>query len=181
MKKSVFIILAALTVSFLSASCIRTSGNEDYEKTSIVKVGDTIPEFTVTDKDGAAFSSSELAGKSVLIFFFQTTCPDCQKVIPVIDQLCKDTAGDNNYVVLPINRGQTTQAIEDYFEEKGYTMNYYLDPVRITYDKFATSYVPRVYVVGPDGKVTWMAVEKLPSNADSAEELLAKMEAAQAE
>lgn len=178
MYKILFVLLA---VPALAVACIRSGGedeNEEHEKTSVVKKGDALPEFTVADKDGNTAGSADLAGKGSLIFFFETGCPDCQKVFPVINELYQLVAGDGRFALLSITRAQAASVVDEYFGEQGYSIPYYLDPVRETYGKFATGYIPRLYIAGPDGVITWMAVEKLPADTNTATQLLALMESA---
>ena len=81
-------------------------------------------------------------------------------------------SNDDNYRLIIVNRGESMDTVDEYFSSNGVTMPYYLDQLKETYNKFAEKYVPRVYIVDENGIVEWMTTEeKLPDNADTAEEL----------
>ena len=163
----------ALTI--IMTSCVSGSGTDEselHEQTSIVKVGDRIPEFTVEDSKGNTLYSTDLTGKRSIIFFFQTTCPDCQKVFPVMQELWEIIEGNDSYEMVPVSRGESADEIGKYFINNEMTMPYYIDPELETYHKFAEGYVPRIYIVDSEGIVEWMAVEHLPDGVDSADDLM---------
>ncbi len=163
-----------LTIAFtaLASSCVNTSYEDEYMKASKILVGDKIPEFTLTSSDNRQLVSADLAGKRSLIYFFITTCGDCKKVTPVMQGVWEKVSNDDNYRLIIVNRGESMDTVDEYFSSNGVTMPYYLDQLKETYNKFAEKYVPRVYIVDENGIVEWMTTEeKLPDNADTAEEL----------
>lgn len=170
--KRITAFFLTIAITLLTISCVSTSYKDEYMKASKVLVGDKIPEFTLTANDGKPFSSTELLGKRSVIYFFITTCGDCKKVTPVMQGLWEKVSDDDNYKMVIVNRGESTDTIEEYFTSNGITAPYYLDQLKETYNKFAEKYVPRVYIVDENGVVEWMTTEeKLPADADTAEEL----------
>lgn len=177
-----------ITIAALAglSSCIRNGGTggaefKDYVLNYVI-IGDEIPEFTVRDKDGNTFTSSSFSGKRSLLFFFQTSCGDCQAVLPIVNDIWNTLKDEDGYMLVSINRAQTPAVVDKYFGEPTYnhpvygkepiTLPYYLDPTREVFSMFADAYVPRFYIVDELGKVEWMATEKLPGNADTADKLL---------
>lgn len=54
------------------------------DETSVIRVGDRLPSFTVDVIDGSSrtlFNSSSLQGQTVIVFF-NTECKDCQRELP---------------------------------------------------------------------------------------------------
>jgi len=176
MKKTiVYILLFAL--AGIIPSCITSGYDDDYLKASKVKVGDKIPGFTLTDKDGKKLTSDDLKGKRSLIYFFITTCGDCHQVTPVIQGVWEKIRLDDKYQLVVVNRGESVDEVEKYFSENGITMPYYLDQLKEVYNQFAEKYVPRVYIVDSNGVIEWMTTEeKLPDDAGTAEELFGLLE-----
>ena len=171
------VFFIALTI-LLFTSCIKGGGSGNgYEEYNLVNVGDYTPYFTVYDKDGNSFShesgqSSQLLGKRSLILFFQTTCGDCKAILPEMGKVWEAVKGDAEYNFIVINRGESVSIIEN---SEYSVFDYYLDPLKETYSKFATGYVPRLYIIDSEGIIEWIAVEKLPTEADTAEKLLTKL------
>ena len=76
--------MAAAAVS-LSVSCVRDDGG-NHPAREYVRVGMTVPAFSVSGEGGRTFDSPEgFAGRTTLLLFFATWCPDCQAELPVID------------------------------------------------------------------------------------------------
>lgn len=142
-----------------SLSCVRDNENA-YEATSHVKVGDEVPDFTLSNGEGTV-SKATLAGKKTLLVLFSTTCGDCQRVLPAIEGAWKMLKDEPDVVVITISREEKAEVVGAYWAEAQFTMPYYLDEDRSIFKKFASAYTPRVYLINPQQRVTEMHVETL--------------------
>ena len=145
-----------------------TSGDDDsgeYEKTSIVRVGDALPEFTVFNSSDTV-TTAQLAGKKTLIALFVTTCGDCQKALPVIDSAWRELRDEAGVVFVLVSRGERPDAVAAYWAEAGFATPFYLDEQRSVFNKFATAYTPRVYLADGRQRVTEMYVEEFEMNSE---------------
>lgn len=136
--------MAVLIAAAGLASCIE---EEDEGPEWSVGVGDTVPRFSVSVSDGRTVSTGDLEGKRSLIAFFNTTCPDCRRELPVLQQAydCVKTRKDVEF--LCIARSEDATPIASYWAEAGLTMPYSPQPDRRIYDKFASTGIPRIYIV----------------------------------
>ena len=136
MKSTVTAIFISL---FAAVSCIKDDPDPEFE----LKVGDMIPEFTVTMSDGTTMTSDRLSEGPAIIMFFNTGCPDCQNTLPSVQKIYGEY---KDHVSLALISREQSE------EEKGYTMPFSAQPDRKIYNLFATSRVPRVYICN-DGKI----------------------------
>lgn len=144
MKK--YLLSCIMLLSILSAGA---QNNGD-----IVKVGDTMPAFTIVSDDGTQLRSSSLKGKVILVNFFATWCPPCQKELAEIQSTLWPKYKDNDkFKLLVIGREHSDSELAKYNEKKGFTFPLYPDKNRAVYGTFATSLIPRSYLIGKNGKV----------------------------
>ena len=107
--------------------------------------GDIIPDFEVTMNDGSSVTGQELRETPSCIVFFHTSCPDCQQVLPVIQQLYDKYASKGVSFAL-ISREDEDSAISVYWKENALTLPYSAQSTREIYNLFAQTRVPRVYI-----------------------------------
>ena len=64
-----------------------------------------------------------------------------------------DRFAGRNFVFLPISRGEKREDVAAFREKMGYTFPMGLDPSQAIYDRYASNYIPRNFLIGADGKV----------------------------
>ena len=133
MKKYVFLAFFALIAFVVKA--------QD-ESGDLVKEGQQMPAFTIMNDNGTQVPSSSLKGKVILVNFFATWCPPCQK-------------DNKDFVLLVIGREHTDVELQKYNEKKGFTFPLYPDKNRAIYGAFAKNLIPRSYLVDKTGKVVY--------------------------
>ncbi len=124
---------------------------EDKLVEDIVRVGDKLPAFTVVMEDGSSFNSANLGGKPLVLTFFTTTCTDCQRTLPIIQQ-AYESFSDVNFI--SISRAEEKGTIRNYWTTNGLTLPFSAQKDRKVYNLFATSRIPRIYIVTSDGIVS---------------------------
>ncbi len=149
-KVSILIQLSLFIFTVLITAC-REDSEETAGTASLVKVGDTTPYFDLLGPDGKQLSSLSLEGQCYILNFFDTRCPDCQQLMPVLQRIY-----DKYHQTVPIvnvPRSQTREDVLDYWNKHGFTMPFYIPSDRNLYYKFATSIIPRTYVIDSNGTV----------------------------
>jgi peroxiredoxin len=108
--------------------------------------------------NGEKITLSQLKGKVVLINFWATWCPPCRQELTHVQKEIIDHFKGQDFVFLPISRGEKKSVVEAFREKTGYTFPMGLDPTQEIFKKYASNYIPRNFVVGKDGKVIYVSV-----------------------
>ena len=123
------------------------------KETTLVRVGEEAPHYTVGMLDDTAITLSDLQGNVVLLTFFSTWCPTCRKQMQQMQTQIVDRFADRKFRFLPINRGETQQTVQEFCRELGIAFSVGLDPDMSIYSLYATRYVPRNFIISPNGKI----------------------------
>lgn len=175
LKRILMTLVPVVVAAAVCGSCISESG-ETSEETTLVAAGDTAPDFTVEMTDGSIVTLSALRGKIVLLCFWSPDCPMCQEEMKVVQHAVIDRIADTDIRYLPIARDGRRGAIEEFCRQNGYEFAVGLDPDRSIYTLYATSFVPRMFVIDRGGIVRASYVEygtgRLDEIVSAAEALL---------
>jgi len=127
------------------------------EETVLVAVGDTAPGFELTTLDGKTFDLEAQRGKVVLVNFFATWCPPCREELPYLEKEVWQRFDRDRFAVLVIGREEDDEIIAPFVEKHGYTVPFAGDPEMVAYSQYATRFIPRNFVVGPDGTILYQS------------------------
>jgi thiol-disulfide isomerase/thioredoxin len=149
MKKQLLSLMAGLFLAFSS-----------FGQLNNYSVGQTAPNFTVTDLHGHVHNLSDYAGKYVLIDLFAYWCGPCQAVSPIINSFYKKY-GCNGYdvVVLAIEYEGSLAQTESYEAAYGGDASYPTPTVSglaggggAVHSTYGPAAYPTIILIGPDGK-----------------------------
>lgn len=150
MKILIFLIFPLLALS----SCI--SDNDNIETINHVVVGNNVPEFETPELK----SPDDFRDRKTLLVLFTTTCNDCRRDMPFAEYAYGQLKSEGLNVVT-IGRDETTQTINDYWNELGLSMPFLPDTDRAVFNLFANQTVPRFYLVNESGTIVWMCENNL--------------------
>ena len=149
--------LIALLIFWTPETTAQTS-QPSVESTTIVKEGAQAPNFTVEMFDGTKVTLSDLKGKVVLVNFWATWCPPCRNELARVEKEIIEKFKGQEFVFLPISRGESKETVAKFREKMGYTFPMGLDTTQSIFKKYATNYIPRNFLVDRDGKVVLVSV-----------------------
>lgn len=127
------------------------------EATTLTKLGQMAPDFTVATMDGGKFTLSEQKGRVVLINWFATWCPPCKEEMPHLQTEVWEKFGAEGLVMISVAREETADVVAPFIKKYKVTWPFGLDPERTAYAKYAEAYIPRNTVVGPDGSIIFQS------------------------
>ena len=145
-----FLSLFSLLFIFLS-SCI----NDDEPEVTSLAPGDSCPEFTIEMNDGEILSSSDLKGREGVIVFFNTGCGDCRRELPEIQKAYDEIQkGNLDIPIICISREEDKESVERFWDANSLTLPYSAQTDRRVYNLFASSVIPRIYILSPQQIIT---------------------------
>jgi len=156
---------------------IFTFGLSAQDETTLVKVGEIAPDFTIKMEDGSVKKLSDLKGKVVWINFFATWCPPCRKELPHLEKdVYKAFQNRNDFEVLVIGREHDWTTVNKFKKDNNYVLPFYPDAKREIFSKYAKQNIPRNFVIDKNGNVavasTGFNHEEFNSIIKTVEELL---------
>ena len=169
----VALLVAVVAVIFLlpsgeSATAQAAEQTEpDIEGPTLVKAGMEAPDFSVELFDGGTLTLSELKGKVVWLNFWATWCPPCRAELKRVQTDIVDHFAGQEFLFLPISRQDTREQVAAFREQNGYTFTMGLDPDRAIYDRFASNYIPRNFLIDQQGRVVMTSVGYEPEEFEA--------------
>jgi peroxiredoxin len=123
------------------------------QKFTIVTVKEPAPYFILPTWDGNTLRSTSLKGKVVVLDFFQTWCPDCQKSGLELEKLYKKYK-DRGLVVVGISHDREKSAVVAPYI-KQYNLTY---PVLLGDVSVALSYIPGMTPQAPKFNIPYIVL-----------------------
>lgn len=157
------VTIALLAVMFLwnpteAKAAPAPQSQEQIEASTIAKQGTEAPDFKVEMFDGKSVRLSDLRGKVVLVNFWATWCPPCREELTRVQKEIIDRFAGQEFVFLPISRGEELHTVEAFRKRMGYTFPMGLDPDQRIFRRYATNYIPRNFLIDRDGKVVLASI-----------------------
>ena len=118
----------------------------------LLKPGTPAPEFVLNDINGNSVKMSQFRGKTVVLIFWASWCPDCRAEVPALKEL-QDKIDPSKVVFVSISSDRTVEAWKKYVTENEMGgVQLYKDKSKVSED-YHVKWIPSQYVIGPDGKV----------------------------
>jgi thiol-disulfide isomerase/thioredoxin len=140
-----FCIVVLLAVSCASS---RVPDTADF-------IGKPAPDFSLTTLDDRTITLSELKGNVVVLDFWATWCPSCQKSLPLLDKISQDKAqADRGLRVIAVDCGETKQAVGDYLAKNNLSLRVVRDEGGSLLNDYQIHTLPATMVIGRDGTIS---------------------------
>ncbi|MBI5016672.1 MAG: TlpA family protein disulfide reductase [Deltaproteobacteria bacterium] len=125
------------------------------------KVGDTAPDFALTDLDGKPFDLKKNGSQRVnLLVFWSIFCEPCKAEMPLIQRLYDQYKGKGFDVLAVAMDGEPMKkSIQGLVRQQGYTFRVFIDKLAadesfVVADPYGVAGTPTLYLVDRAGKIT---------------------------
>lgn len=158
MKKKIIVAVLFIAAIALASFVVIRVQRLPVDDAAVAVIGDKCPSFEVQMLDGDVVSIDSLRGKTVLINFWATWCPPCNEEMERVEKDIVERFAGEEFVFLPISRGETPEVVSAWRTKKGYKFDTGLDIATEIFPLFARTYIPRNYLIDPDGTIVYYEV-----------------------
>jgi len=116
-------------------------------------VGKAAPSFDLPNLAGGKVSTASLAGKSVIVNFWNTWCIPCQNELPTLKKFYAAHKNEPDFVMVGIVRDDSTGRVRTYVNGQKIGWTVALDPDNQAALAFATRGQPETYAIDGSGTV----------------------------
>lgn len=150
LKKLLLFLLIVISTA-IGFSC---NSQQPAKGISPVKIGETAPDFLLTDINGKNIALSSYRGKIILLEFWAAWCSPCRAAVPALVQM-QERYRDKGFVVLSVSMDTGNDKVSMLSEfSREFSINY---PVLLDDNKIARTYkvtsIPTSYIIDREGKV----------------------------
>ncbi|MDE6695879.1 MAG: TlpA family protein disulfide reductase [Muribaculaceae bacterium] len=128
--------------------CVAGCVSENEEPVWYLQAGDALPQFEVTTIEGKKVNSADSYVADLIIVFFNTTCPDCRRELPILQKQYEENLKrpeDTQKIYICISREENAVDVERYWTENNLTLPVSPQTDRSIYSMFASIGIPRIF------------------------------------
>ena len=147
--------VALVVVVFGVVLALNVGSDPQLESQTNRVVGKSAPPFDLPTLGGERVTAADLAGKTVIVNFWNTWCIPCQQELPALKQFYDAHANDPDFAMVGIVRDaqKSNDAIAQYVQRTGMHWTIALDPGSQAALDFGTRGQPETFVISPGGQV----------------------------
>ncbi len=158
-----WIILGAILVIVLALVIIFATRDKSGETQQVVEnpaieINRAAIDFTLVGLDGNPIALADLRGKYVLVNFWATWCPPCQREMPDL-QAYYQKYQNRNFVLLSVDVEEEAAKVAAFIQENNFSFPVVLDADGQVSIQYGAEALPSSFLIGPDGTLLkrWQA------------------------
>ncbi len=164
------VALVVIAFSVVLATQVGSDPRADAKVSQLL--GDPLPNFSVETLDGATLTEADLAGRAVIVNFWNSWCIPCEQELPALKAFYARHADEPDFVMLGIVRSDSEGAARTHAKAEGMDWVIALDPEADAALAFGTRGQPETYAITSDGVI--VASLYAPARVKDLEAMLAE-------
>ena len=158
------LLMALLCVAAgLMVSCTINEHKEDTENEGLLEVGTIAPDFLFTDEGSQqTMRLSDFRGVRVVLLFWASWCPDCQREMPAVKRLY-NTYADEQTVFIGVSFDTDSEAWRQYIADNALNWLQYSELKPWNECTLASAYrvnwIPTLYLVDASGRIAVATID----------------------
>ena len=169
MKARAMLAIALIVGSLLAVLIAGLGERSDATRSALT--GSVAPEFSLPTLGGEeTVRSSDLAGKTVVLNFWNSWCVPCKEELPALRTFFDRHRANENFVMIGVLRDDTVEAALEERDRAGIEWTLVDDPRGTASIDFGVRGQPETYVIAPDGTVA--ATQIGPASVGDLEQML---------
>jgi cytochrome c biogenesis protein CcmG, thiol:disulfide interchange protein DsbE len=149
----------------------QVGGDPRADATRSQLVGAEAPRFDVRPLEGGTLTRADLAGRAVIVNFWNSWCAPCRAELPALKRFWSRHRDDPNVAFVGIVRDDTERAAREAVVADGMGWTIATDPDAKAALDFGTRGQPETFAITPDGVIAGAQIG--PSSVEDLETLLA--------
>lgn len=145
--------VAVVLVVIVAVFATQVGTNPRSDATTSQLVGKAAPELALRGLDGAPVDSASLAGKAVIVNFWNTWCIPCRDELPALKRFADRHRDDPDVAFVGIVRDDTKRSVREYVDAEGIDWTIAMDPGSRAALGFGTRGQPETFAITPGGLV----------------------------
>ena len=116
------------------------------------KVGSTAPDFTLKSLDGTERTLSDYRGKGIVLNFWATYCPPCEKEMPYLEKAYQKYK-DQGVEILAVDVAEPTRLVNQFVSQKNITFPILLDRDELMIEQYQVQNLPITFFINSNGEI----------------------------
>lgn len=148
--------------ALLAAACTVGGDSEADYQSALLAEGTPAPDFVIrTDSCPDGFTLSSLQGSWVMLEFWASWCPDCQRATPTLKNI-HDKYAPSGLVCVGISLDNDENQWREYISDNGMDWIHHRETADWNNSAVASAYnvrwLPTLYLITPDGKISFATI-----------------------
>jgi len=162
--KNIRLMIIMLFAAFASCSMADDNGSDDLDATyatQMLQTGTDAPAFALPTVNGDTIALADYKGKYVVLDFWASWCPDCQKVLPTMVEAYNSYKDKAAFLGVSFDNDKETlqKAIEKYGLKYPQVSEFKAWKETAIKTSYQIKWIPGFYIVNPQGKIELATVE----------------------